>query len=102
MPAVVRIKRRIDEEPHSAFLLNGKRRRLLNDEDAPATSTAPIADNKEEQNQVLLKFAGTLEKQVSGWAEHLHSRRVSKLRHGLLKSRCFRTTAPPNNLLQLV
>lgn len=64
MPAVVRIKRRIDEEPHSAFLLNGKRRRLLNDENALAASATAIAENKEEQNQVLLKFAGTLDKQV--------------------------------------
>lgn len=81
MPAVVRIKRRIDEEPHSAFLLNGKRRRLLNDENAPDASAAPTAENKEEHNQVLLKFAGTLEKQVSGWAEQMHSRRVSRAKH---------------------
>lgn len=66
MPAVVRIKRRIDEEPHTAFVLNGKRRRLLNDENAPATTTTTQTDNKEELSQVLLKFAGTLDKQVRG------------------------------------
>lgn len=63
MPAVVRIKRRIDEEPHTAFVLNGKRRRVQNDENAPTTATQ--TDNKEELSQVLLKFAGTLDKQVS-------------------------------------
>ncbi|KAH8404753.1 hypothetical protein KR222_000075, partial [Zaprionus bogoriensis] len=71
MPAVVRIKRRIDEEPHTAFVLNGKRRRLQNDENAPATASATAtsasasaADNKEEElSQVLLKFAGTLNSQ---------------------------------------
>lgn len=61
MPAVVRIKRRIDEEPHTAFVLNGKRRRVQNDENAPTQT-----DNKEELSQVLLKFAGTLDKQVKG------------------------------------
>lgn len=65
MPAVVRIKRRIDEEPHTAFVLNGKRRRVQNDENAPTAAAATQTDNKEELSQVLLKFAGTLDKQVS-------------------------------------
>lgn len=65
MPAVVRIKRRIDEEPHTAFVLNGKRRRVQNDENALTAAAAAQTDNKEELSQVLLKFAGTLDKQVS-------------------------------------
>ncbi|XP_065357845.1 protein PFC0760c [Calliphora vicina] len=52
MPAVVRVKRRIDEEPLSAFVLNGKRRRL-EEENASALS------HKEELSS-LLKFAGTI------------------------------------------
>lgn len=64
MPAVVRIKRRIDEEPHTAFVLNGKRRRVQNDENALTAAAATQTDNKE-LSQVLLKFAGTLDKQVS-------------------------------------
>ncbi|XP_017966263.1 uncharacterized protein LOC108658116 isoform X2 [Drosophila navojoa] len=78
MPAVVRIKRRIDEEPHSAFLLNGKRRRLLNDEHAPAASAEPIAENKEAQNQVLLKFAGTLERQDDCATRQFAAARMNK------------------------
>lgn len=57
MPAVVRVKRRIDEEPLSAFVLNGKRRRL--DEESATALT-----NKEELS-TLLKFAGTIKEQVS-------------------------------------
>lgn len=57
MPAVVRVKRRIDEEPLSAFVLNGKRRRL--EEENPSSLT-----NKEELS-TLLKFAGTIKEQVS-------------------------------------
>ncbi|EDV99407.1 GH13041 [Drosophila grimshawi] len=77
MPAVVRIKRRIDEEPHSAFVLNGKRRRLLNDENAPA-STTTTTDNKEESSQVILKFAGTLEKQDDSATKKFAAARLNK------------------------
>lgn len=56
MPAVVRVKRRIDEEPLSAFVLNGKRRRLEED-------NASALTNKEELS-TLLKFAGTINEQV--------------------------------------
>ncbi|EDW63345.1 probable RNA polymerase II nuclear localization protein SLC7A6OS isoform X1 [Drosophila virilis] len=77
MPAVVRIKRRIDEEPHTAFVLNGKRRRLLNDENAPAAAT-PNVENKEELNQVLLKFAGTLEKQDDSATKQFAAARLNK------------------------
>ncbi|KAM7354202.1 female sterile (2) ltoPP43 [Cochliomyia hominivorax] len=56
MPAVVRVKRRIDEEPLSAFVLNGKRRRLEEEESATALT------HKEELS-TLLKFAGTIKEQ---------------------------------------
>ncbi|KAH8263190.1 hypothetical protein KR044_005762, partial [Drosophila immigrans] len=81
MPAVVRIKRRIDEEPHTAFVLNGKRRRLQNDENAPAataTTTATNTDNKEELSQVLLKFAGTLDKQDDSATKQFAAARLNK------------------------
>uniref|UniRef100_A0A1I8Q403 Probable RNA polymerase II nuclear localization protein SLC7A6OS n=1 Tax=Stomoxys calcitrans TaxID=35570 RepID=A0A1I8Q403_STOCA len=54
MPAVVRVKRRVDEEPLSAFVLNSKRRRLDENDGAAA--------NKEELS-TLLKFAGTINEQ---------------------------------------
>ncbi|XP_033166420.1 RNA-directed DNA methylation 4 isoform X1 [Drosophila mauritiana] len=65
MPAVVRIKRRIDEEPHTAFVLNGKRRRLHNDENAlvDAGAVAGATASDKDELTTVLKFAGTLEKQ---------------------------------------
>ncbi|KAM8715059.1 hypothetical protein ACLKA7_002156 [Drosophila subpalustris] len=80
MPAVVRIKRRIDEEPHTAFVLNGKRRRLQNDENAPAAATTTAqTDNKEEElSQVLLKFAGTLDKQDDSATKQFAAARLNK------------------------
>ncbi|KAH8377638.1 hypothetical protein KR093_006355 [Drosophila rubida] len=77
MPAVVRIKRRIDEEPHTAFVLNGKRRRVQNDENAPATTTTNT-ENKEELSQVLLKFAGTLDKQDDSATKQFAAARLNK------------------------
>lgn len=57
MPAVVRVKRRIDEEPLSSFVLNGKRRRMDEEEN---TASAPLKD----EISTLLKFAGTIKEQV--------------------------------------
>uniref|UniRef100_A0A1A9VQ35 Probable RNA polymerase II nuclear localization protein SLC7A6OS n=1 Tax=Glossina austeni TaxID=7395 RepID=A0A1A9VQ35_GLOAU len=63
MPAVVRVKRRIDEEPLSAFVLNGKRRRLADDNASFAEqSNGKIVTSKDEIS-TLLKFAGTLREQ---------------------------------------
>ncbi|KAH8266610.1 hypothetical protein KR018_003361 [Drosophila ironensis] len=86
MPAVVRIKRRIDEEPHTAFVLNGKRRRLHNDENAPQSSgeaasasasvSASLAD-KDELTTVL-KFAGTLDKQDDCATRQFATARLNK------------------------
>ncbi|XP_023307460.2 probable RNA polymerase II nuclear localization protein SLC7A6OS [Lucilia cuprina] len=58
MPAVVRVKRRIDEEPLSAFVLNGKRRRLEEE-----TGASGGALNNKEELSTLLKFAGTIKEQ---------------------------------------
>uniref|UniRef100_A0A1A9WKC1 Uncharacterized protein n=1 Tax=Glossina brevipalpis TaxID=37001 RepID=A0A1A9WKC1_9MUSC len=63
MPAVVRVKRRIDEEPLSAFVLNGKRRRLADDDTSfVEQSNGKIVTSKDEIS-TLLKFAGTLREQ---------------------------------------
>ena len=59
MPAVVRVKRRIDEEPLSSFVLNGKRRRM-DEEENTDTASAPLKD----EISTLLKFAGTIKEQV--------------------------------------
>lgn len=56
MAAVIRVKRRIDEEPFNKFVLNCKKRKL---------------DEPEQENQTgkdgtstILKFAGTVKSQV--------------------------------------
>ncbi|XP_016962204.1 probable RNA polymerase II nuclear localization protein SLC7A6OS isoform X1 [Drosophila biarmipes] len=80
MPAVVRIKRRIDEEPHTAFVLNGKRRRLHNDENSLEDSGAvagAAASDKDELTTVL-KFAGTLEKQDDSATRQFAAARLNK------------------------
>ncbi|EDW90463.1 probable RNA polymerase II nuclear localization protein SLC7A6OS isoform X1 [Drosophila yakuba] len=80
MPAVVRIKRRIDEEPHTAFVLNGKRRRLHNDENTLEESGAvagAAASDKDELTTVL-KFAGTLEKQDDCATRQFAAARLNK------------------------
>ncbi|XP_017081507.1 uncharacterized protein LOC108114864 isoform X2 [Drosophila eugracilis] len=80
MPAVVRIKRRIDEEPHTAFVLNGKRRRLQNDENSLEDSGAvagATASDKDELTTVL-KFAGTLEKQDDCATRQFAAARLNK------------------------
>ncbi|BFF93610.1 probable RNA polymerase II nuclear localization protein SLC7A6OS [Drosophila madeirensis] len=84
MPAVVRIKRRIDEEPHTAFVLNGKRRRLHNDENSLGTAQVPLgvaddtdAADKDELTTVL-KFAGTLAKQDDSATKQFAAARLNK------------------------
>ncbi|KAH8255589.1 hypothetical protein KR038_006839 [Drosophila bunnanda] len=81
MPAVVRIKRRIDEEPHTAFVLNGKRRRLHHDEnaveEAGAAASAEPESDKDELTTVL-KFAGTLEKQDDCATRQFAAARLNK------------------------
>lgn len=54
MSAVIRIKRHIDEEPLSAFLLNCKKRKTLDDRDG-------VDETKKNTTQIL-KFSGTLTK----------------------------------------
>ncbi|XP_055848682.1 uncharacterized protein LOC129913824 isoform X2 [Episyrphus balteatus] len=64
MPAVVRVKRRIDEEPLGAFVLNGKKRRL-DDNHTTLGDTEQLdlfATNKDEISTIL-KFAGTVQSQ---------------------------------------
>lgn len=63
MSAVIRIKRHIDEEPLSAFLLNCKKRKQDTDE----TQIEEAAGGSSKENDVgsstqILKFSGTLTK----------------------------------------
>lgn len=64
MPAVVRVKRRIDEEPLGAFVLNGKKRRI--DENSTAVeNSSNVVDFLETKDEIstILKFAGTVPSQ---------------------------------------
>lgn len=57
MAAVIRVKRRVDEDPHDAFVLNCKKRKVGAGESsqaAPSSST--------DECSTVLKFAGTFEK----------------------------------------
>lgn len=55
MAAVIRVKRRIDEEPFNKFVLNCKKRKI----DEPENQTG------KEETSTILKFAGTVKSQVS-------------------------------------
>ncbi|XP_055386348.1 probable RNA polymerase II nuclear localization protein SLC7A6OS [Condylostylus longicornis] len=57
MSAVVRVKRRINEEPLTAFVLNCKKRKIENGEEI---NVGNVYELKEEVSTVL-KFAGTVE-----------------------------------------
>lgn len=50
MAAVIRVKRRITEEPLDAFVLNCKRQK--------------IEENNSDETSTILKFAGTVNSQV--------------------------------------
>lgn len=56
MATVIRVKRRIDEEPLNAFVLNCKKRKLLEE----TTPSSNLLENDTEVSQIL-KFAGTVE-----------------------------------------
>lgn len=72
MPAVVRVKRRIDEEPLGAFVLNGKKRRLDDQHFDQATTsgfgevTNGIYLRDKDEVSTILKFAGTMQSQDDG------------------------------------
>ncbi|KAG5873637.1 hypothetical protein JTB14_022371 [Gonioctena quinquepunctata] len=79
MATVVRVKRRCDEEPLEAFVLNCKRRKLNTTED-PLSST---------DSTTLFKFAGTLEKDEdilphldsTKYAEETQKAKIDLLKH---------------------
>lgn len=65
MSAVIRIKRHIDEEPLSAFLLNCKKRRTSDPETTVLQDGACGSSSREndtESTTQILKFAGTVTK----------------------------------------
>ncbi|XP_061388214.1 uncharacterized protein LOC133323290 [Musca vetustissima] len=92
MPAVIRVKRRIDEEPLSAFVLNSKRRRLENEADGGSGATA--LTNKEELS-TLLKFAGTINEQ-----DDTATTQYARLSKDEAKELVLRKTRKPGNITE--
>lgn len=62
MAAVIRVKRRIDEEPQNAFVLNCKKRKTdeLSSNHQHSSSLSNSCETK-----TILKFAGTVGSQVN-------------------------------------
>lgn len=69
MSAVLRVKRRIDEEPLNAFVLNCKKRKVSEERGIEAVaSSSRNAESllaSKDETSTILKFAGTVESQVS-------------------------------------
>lgn len=60
MAAVIRLKRRVDEDPLNAFVLNCKRQRTELGGEAPIAGDTGSGSSNE--TAMVLKFAGTFEK----------------------------------------
>lgn len=63
MAAIIRVKRRIDEEPLNAFVLDCKKRKCDDLGQTAATSSVATTSN-EETSTTIVKFAGTVANQV--------------------------------------
>lgn len=76
MAAVVRVKRRVDEDPLEAFVLNSKRRKAETHTDKEEVST-------------ILKFAGTVQNQVTACLQQQFSGLSRYIVQGLSRLFCF-------------
>lgn len=63
MATVIRVKRRIDEAPLNAFVLNCKKRKY-NEVDDQAATSSNAATEDDETSATVVKFAGTVNDQV--------------------------------------
>lgn len=64
MTAVIRVKRRVDEEPFDAFVLNCKKRRLEDEHEASSsTQSTNLLENASETSTVM-QFLGTVPNEV--------------------------------------
>lgn len=62
MATVIRVKRRVDEEPLDAFVLNCKKRKY---DDANDDAAAPEGAQDDDTSATVVKFAGTVDSQVN-------------------------------------
>uniref|UniRef100_A0A8D8D774 Probable RNA polymerase II nuclear localization protein SLC7A6OS n=1 Tax=Culex pipiens TaxID=7175 RepID=A0A8D8D774_CULPI len=95
MAAVIRLKRRVDEDPLNAFVLNCKRQRT--DQAEPDAATANGVATTPAETSTVLKFAGTFTK-ADNIPAHLQSR-LSKEEAKEAISRVHRPTIASRNRL---
>uniref|UniRef100_A0A182IYP4 Probable RNA polymerase II nuclear localization protein SLC7A6OS n=1 Tax=Anopheles atroparvus TaxID=41427 RepID=A0A182IYP4_ANOAO len=91
MATVIRLKRRVDEDPLNAFVLNCKRQRV----EGSSAELEPNA-NVEEGSSTILKFAGTFTK-AEGIASHLQNIHKDQAKDAV--SRVHRPNITPRNRL---
>lgn len=84
MAAVIRVKRRITEEPFNKFVLNCKRRRTSDDESS--SSVAPNLLETSDETSTILKFTGTI-KSEDDIKTHIHRLTKSEAEESVRKTR---------------
>ncbi|XP_055683791.1 probable RNA polymerase II nuclear localization protein SLC7A6OS [Lutzomyia longipalpis] len=89
MAAVIRVKRRVDEEPLNAFVLNCKRRKVSQENASEAGASSSNNEHTKEETCTILKFAGTVETQDEGLAS-----RITKMSMEEAKERIGKTRLP--------
>uniref|UniRef100_A0A1L8DHX0 Probable RNA polymerase II nuclear localization protein SLC7A6OS n=1 Tax=Nyssomyia neivai TaxID=330878 RepID=A0A1L8DHX0_9DIPT len=85
MAAVIRVKRKVDEEPLNAFVLNCKRRKIIPEKNLEIAASS--SSDKKEESYTILKFAGTVETQD----EDLLASRIKKISMEEAKARIGKT-----------
>lgn len=91
MATVIRLKRRVDEDPLNAFVLNCKRQRVDG-----STADNESAETADEGSSTILKFAGTFTK-AEGIATHLQNIHKDQAKDAV--SRVHRPNITPRNRL---
>lgn len=85
MAAVIRVKRRITEEPFNKFVLNCKRRRA-NDDESSSSVVAPNLSQASDETSTILKFTGTI-KSEDDLKTHIHRLTKAEAEESVRKTR---------------
>lgn len=81
MAALIRVKRRIDEEPLNAFVLNCKKRKITNDTD----KEKEVNEATDDEISTILRFAGTVKDGVRKFLLNVSSNLMLRL---IMKNKC--------------
>ncbi|GAB0088690.1 hypothetical protein DMENIID0001_031540 [Sergentomyia squamirostris] len=94
MAAVVRVKRKIDEEPLNAFILNCKKRKIAEEAAADPEGASCSQKNDEkslladkDETMAILKFAGTVNSQDDNISGHIKKLSKEEAKEVLSKTR---------------